>query len=78
MNVFPLCLNQSKYFDSVDVDKFVYRLNLLNTILLKAEDNKIIDFEGMQISKKIYTNFLFDILDSKYGFEMISEFIPSF
>ncbi|WP_312049653.1 hypothetical protein [Acinetobacter courvalinii] len=77
--VFPLCQSEMKKFDRNDVDKFYDNSCKLNYILLEAEDENIIDLEseGMGISKKMYTNFLFDILDGKRGLEMIREFSPS-
>ncbi|MDV4284664.1 hypothetical protein [Acinetobacter baumannii] len=67
-----------KKFDSNDVDEFFDRSSNLNYILLAAEDENIIDLERKEITKKMYTNFLFDILDGKRGLEMIREFSPSF
>lgn len=76
--VFPLCRDKLKNFDSNEIDKFVNRSNNLNYILLAAEDENIIDLERKRITKKMYANFLFDILEGKHGLEMIREFSPSF
>ncbi|MDC4923552.1 hypothetical protein OHV99_17870 [Acinetobacter baumannii] len=76
--VFPLCRSEMKNFDSNDVDEFFDRSSNLNYILLAAEDENIIDLERKGVAQKMYTNFLFDILDGKRGLEMIREFSPSF
>lgn len=76
--VFSIYLNKIRNFDSNDVDEFFDRSHKLNYILLVAEDEDIIDLKGKGISKKAYTNFLFDIQDGKRGLEMIYEFSPSF
>lgn len=76
--VFPLCQSEMKKFDSNDVDEFFDRSSNLNYILLEAEDENIIDLERKGITKKMYTTFLFDILDGKRGLEKIREFSPSF
>lgn len=78
LHVFPLCRSEMKKFDSNDVNEFFDRSSNLNYILLAAEDENIIDLERKGITKKMYTNFLFDILDGKRGLEMIREFSPSF
>lgn len=76
--VFPLCQSEMKKFDSNDVDEFFDRTDKLNYIFLVAEDENIIDLEHKGITKKMYTNFLFDILDGKRGLKMIREFSPHF
>ena len=76
--VFSIYLNKIRNLDSNDVDEFFDRSNKLNYILLVAEDEDIIDLKGKGISKKAYTNFLFDIQDGKRGLEMIYEFSPPF
>ncbi|EPF77530.1 hypothetical protein GCM10025882_15960 [Acinetobacter gyllenbergii] len=76
--VFPLCQSEMKKFDSNDVEEFFDRSGNLNYILLVAEDENIIDLERKGITRKIYTNFLFDILDGKRGLKLIKEFSPSF
>jgi hypothetical protein len=76
--VFSNYLSKLRNFDSNDVDEFFDRSNKLNYILLVAEDEDIIDLKGKGISKKAYTNFLFDIQDGKRGLEMIYEFSPPF
>lgn len=76
--VFPLCQSEMKKFDSNDVDEFFDRSSNLNYILLAAEDENIIDLERKGLTKKMYTNFLFDILDGKRGLKLIKEFSPSF
>lgn len=76
--VFPLCQSEMRQYDSKDVDDFFDKCKMLNHILLAAEDRNIIDMGGKGISKKMYTNFLFDIQDGKRGFDMISVFSPSF
>lgn len=76
--VFPLCQSEVRKFDSTDVDDFFDKFQKLNTILLAAEDRDIIDLKGKGISKKMYTNFLFDVLEGKRSLEVIREFSPSF
>ena len=78
LNVFPLCQSEMRQYDSQDVDDFSNKCKMLNHILLVAEDRNIIDVERKGISKKRYTNFLFDIQDGKCGFEIIQFFSPPF
>ncbi|MCH7336181.1 hypothetical protein [Acinetobacter sp. NIPH 2699] len=76
--VFSILPRKTKNFDSNDVEEFCDKSSKLNYILLAAEDENIIDLKGKGISKKMYTNFLFDILDGKRGLKLIKEFSPSF
>lgn len=76
--VFPLCQSEMKKNNCNDVNEFYDNSTKLNYILLEAEDENIIDLERKGITKKMYTNFLFDILDGKRGLKLIKEFSPSF
>ena len=76
--VFPLCQSEIRQYDSMEVDEFFSKSSMLSNILLEAEDRNIIDLEGKGITKKKYTNFLFDIQDGKRGLDMISMFSPTF
>lgn len=76
--VFSLCQSEMKKNNCNDVNEFYDNSTKLNYILLEAEDENIIDLERKGITKKMYTNFLFDILDGKRGLKLIKEFSPSF
>lgn len=76
--VFPLCQSEMRPYGSKDVDDFYDKCLTLNYVLLDAEDRNIIDVERKGISKKLYTNFLFDIQDGRRGFEVKRLFLPAF
>lgn len=76
--VFPLCQSEMRQYNSKDIDDFSDKCQNLNYALLVAEDRNIIDVERKGISKKMYTDFLFDIQDGKRGFEVKRLFLPTF